>query len=202
MSADGTKLAAVVYGGNIWTSSDSGTTWTEDSSVGTTKNWVSITSSDDGTNLTAAVYGGNLWSSTDSGANWFEDYSVGAVKNWSAITSYGDDTNVVATIMGGTIYRFDRANYITVPETDQRVGIGTDEPEELLHVNGNMRLGNTTSSENRIEMLASGGQNWQVGTNSSYGFFVWDGNNSTYRFYIGKNNACLLYTSPSPRDFG
>ena len=187
MSADGTKLAAVVYGGNIWTSSDSGTTWTEDSSVGTTKNWVSITSSDDGTNLTAAETfnngnDGNLWSSSDSGANWFEDYSVGAGKNWSAITSYGDDTNVVATIMGGTIYRFDRANYITVPETDQRVGIGTDQPTESLHVNRHMRLGNTTDAENKIFMVSSG-QDWQVGTNAN-GFFVWDNTNNKYRFYI------------------
>ena len=35
-SSDGTKLAAVAWNGNIWTSTDSGATWTEDTSVGST----------------------------------------------------------------------------------------------------------------------------------------------------------------------
>ena len=37
MSSDGTKQTAVVYEGNIWRSVDSGATWTEDTSVGSTK---------------------------------------------------------------------------------------------------------------------------------------------------------------------
>ena len=64
-SSDGTKLAAVVSGGNIWTSTNSGATWTEDTSVGSTKNWHGITSSSDGTKLAATVAGGNIWTSTD-----------------------------------------------------------------------------------------------------------------------------------------
>ena len=67
-SSDGTKLAAVVYNGNIWTSTDSGATWTENTSVGSTKGWVSITSSSDGAKLAAVVSNGNIWTSTDSGA--------------------------------------------------------------------------------------------------------------------------------------
>jgi hypothetical protein len=63
-SSDGAKLAAVVnnaINGNIWTSTDSGATWTEDTSVGSTKNWYSITSSSDGTKLAAVVNNGNIW---------------------------------------------------------------------------------------------------------------------------------------------
>jgi hypothetical protein len=37
--------------GNIWTSTDSGATWTEDTSVGATKQWYGVTSSCDGTKL-------------------------------------------------------------------------------------------------------------------------------------------------------
>ena len=69
-SSDGTKLAAVIYNGNIWTSTDSGATWTEITSVGGAKNWYGITSSSDGTKLAAVANGGNIWTSTDSGANW------------------------------------------------------------------------------------------------------------------------------------
>ena len=63
-SSDGTKLAAVVNGGNIWTSSDSGESWTErQPTAGTTRNWYSITSSSDGTKLAAVVYNGYIYKS-------------------------------------------------------------------------------------------------------------------------------------------
>ena len=42
-SSDGTKLAAVVNGGNIWRSTDAGINWIEDTSVGTIKSWNGIT---------------------------------------------------------------------------------------------------------------------------------------------------------------
>jgi hypothetical protein len=41
----------VYDGGNIWTSNNSGANWTEDTSVGATKDWWGITSSADGTKL-------------------------------------------------------------------------------------------------------------------------------------------------------
>ena len=79
-SSDMTKMAAVVFNGNIWTSTDSGNTWTEDASVGTTQQWYAITSSSDGSKLAACVYDGNIWTSTDSGNTWTEDTSVGTTQ--------------------------------------------------------------------------------------------------------------------------
>jgi hypothetical protein len=58
MSSDGTKLAAVVNGGNIWRSTDSGETWT---STASTQQWRGITMSSDGTKLYATVDNGNIW---------------------------------------------------------------------------------------------------------------------------------------------
>ncbi|EWM24799.1 hypothetical protein Naga_100354g7 [Nannochloropsis gaditana] len=46
-SSDGTKLAAVVYNGVIWTSTDAGVSWTERDAAGT-RDWMSIASSSDG----------------------------------------------------------------------------------------------------------------------------------------------------------
>ena len=84
-SADGTKLAACVNGGNIWTSTDSGETWMENTtSPNTTKTWRSITSSADGTKLAACVNNGNIWTSTDSGATFF---SRASSRYWNDITS-------------------------------------------------------------------------------------------------------------------
>ena len=103
----GAKLAATVFGGNIWTSTDSGATWTEDTSVGSTKEWIGITSSSDGTKLAATVFEGNIWTSTDSGATWTEDTSVGSTKDWHLITSSSDGTKLAATVFGGNIWTFE-----------------------------------------------------------------------------------------------
>jgi len=66
MSSDGTKLAACVYKGYIYTSTDGGNTWTEQTSAGW-RVWTSITMSSDGTKLAACVRGGYIYTSTDGG---------------------------------------------------------------------------------------------------------------------------------------
>ncbi|MFZ2152006.1 MAG: hypothetical protein WAV09_02775, partial [Minisyncoccia bacterium] len=61
-SSDGTKLAAGVYGGYIYTSTDSGANWTQQTGSGS-RNWRGVTSSSDGTKLAAGVYGGYIYTS-------------------------------------------------------------------------------------------------------------------------------------------
>jgi hypothetical protein len=68
-SADGTELAAAVYGGHIYISSDSGYSWTQTAHTG---NWYSISSCKDGKTLIALDYRGSIHVSTDSGKNWTE----------------------------------------------------------------------------------------------------------------------------------
>ena len=104
-SSDGTKLAAAVSGGYIYTSTDSGVTWTERA---TSQNWISITSSSDGTKLAAATTGGgrdggSIYTSTDSGANWTEQTGAGS-RTWSSIASSSNGTKLAATVSGGSIY--------------------------------------------------------------------------------------------------
>ena len=97
-SSDGTKLAAVTWGYNIWTSTDSGETWTSRAS---TKNWAFITSSSDGTKLAATANEGNIWTSTDSGETWTSGASM---QKWRGITSSSDGTKLAATVFGGYIW--------------------------------------------------------------------------------------------------
>ena len=104
-SSDGTKLAAVAYGGAdygyIWTSTDSGATWT---GGGNTQPWRSITSSSDGTKLAAVADGGNIWTSTDSGTTWTENAHPTSGKNWYSITSSSDGTKLAAVVRNGNIW--------------------------------------------------------------------------------------------------
>ena len=59
-SSDGNKLAAVEYGGYIYISTDSGSSWTPQTSAGS-RNWESITSSSEGTKLAAVVQNGFIY---------------------------------------------------------------------------------------------------------------------------------------------
>ena len=102
-SADGTKLAAVVSGGSIYTSTDSGATWTEQTAAGS-RDWISITASADGTKLAAAVaYGGSIYTSTDSGATWTQQTAAGS-RYWVSITASADGTKLAAVVRNGSIY--------------------------------------------------------------------------------------------------
>ena len=79
MSSDGKLLAAVVYGGHVYTSIDYGETW-KDKSIGNASgnlDWVSIAMSSDGKLLAAVVAGGPLsasaglmYTSVDFGDIW------------------------------------------------------------------------------------------------------------------------------------
>ncbi len=71
-SSDGSKLAAVVYAGRVYTSVDYGANWVliNTSPINTGKNWKSITSSADGSRLAAVVTNGQVYTSSNFGANW------------------------------------------------------------------------------------------------------------------------------------
>lgn len=92
-SSDGTKLVAVALNRHIYTSSDSGATWTPNDNLGK-KEWVSVASSSDGTKLAAATAGGYIYTSSDSGATWTERTGMG-VHDWRAMSSSSDGTNLV-----------------------------------------------------------------------------------------------------------
>ena len=108
-SADGTKLVAVVeqffdinagrqIGGSIYTSLDSGVTWTQTSAPA--QQWASVASSADGTKLVAvasddgSVFGGSIYSSPDSGATWTQTSAPN--EYWAAVASSADGSKVVA----------------------------------------------------------------------------------------------------------
>jgi len=113
-SSDGTKLVAsesdgVSYipypRGTIYTSSDSGATWTPRISD---QIWMGVASSSDGTKLVALSYrapnridGGQIYTSTDSGVSWTPRETN---RKWTNVASSSDGTKLVATVERGQIY--------------------------------------------------------------------------------------------------
>ena len=96
-SSDGTKLIAVGYqngilGGGIYTSTNSGTTWTATGASGDSS-WQSVASSADGSIL-VAVGAKSVYTSVDSGKTW---QVTGAPNQyWWSVASSADGAKLIA----------------------------------------------------------------------------------------------------------
>ena len=102
-SADKTKLVATVDGGAgyIYTSIDSGVTWTERESPPT---WNTVASSAEGVKLVAAVFtgGGQMYTSADSGLTWTPRDTN---RNWYSVSSSADGNTLLASDNGTGVGR-------------------------------------------------------------------------------------------------
>ncbi|MDA8173964.1 MAG: hypothetical protein M0018_05145, partial [Nitrospiraceae bacterium] len=99
-----THLVAVVFNGGIYTSSNSGSTWTQ-TSAPVVSYWQAVASSSDGTHLVAASTGNGSWgiyTSSDSGSTWAQ--TSAPVANYAAVASSSDGTHLVAVAQSGGIY--------------------------------------------------------------------------------------------------
>lgn len=97
-SADGARLVGAISGGRLYTSADTGATWTARDSD---RNWSAVATSANGARLIAAVAGGELYVSTDAGSTWAAKETA---RNWSSVASSSDGTRLVAAVSGGQIY--------------------------------------------------------------------------------------------------
>jgi photosystem II stability/assembly factor-like uncharacterized protein len=101
VSADGSKLVGAPYGGNIYTSTNFGGTWIQQSNSPSLL-WWSCASSADGTKLAAASGtaggAGVIYTSTDSGSSWESNNAPD--QQWIKIVSSADGNQLVAIING------------------------------------------------------------------------------------------------------
>jgi len=110
-SADGAKLVAIAskqacFGcvgvpvGTIYTSTNSGISWTQTSAP--ILSWISVASSADGNRLVAIVNSGGIYTSTDSGVTWTQTSAPYAA--WNSVASSADGIKLAATVNNGGIY--------------------------------------------------------------------------------------------------
>lgn len=100
-SADGQKLITAPYGGNIYTSTNFGATWTQQTNSPSLLWWY-CASSADGTKLAAVsgISGGAdvIYTSTDSGTTWISNNVPG--QQWAKIVSSADGNKLFAIVNG------------------------------------------------------------------------------------------------------
>jgi photosystem II stability/assembly factor-like uncharacterized protein len=110
--SSGTHLVAVTIGGSallptgaIWTSSDSGATWTNQTANKGTQDWVSVASDSTGQKLVVAGATG-IWTSSDSGLTWTDRKVDGNENGWVSVASDATGTNLIAVADdGGNMWR-------------------------------------------------------------------------------------------------
>ena len=105
-SADGTKLVAAVNGGYIYTSTNSGATWTQQN--GSNSAVIGLPSPllpmepnswrQSVIPFTHASQTGDIYTSTDSGVTW-TPAAAAAACNWSSVASSADGTKLVAAVI-------------------------------------------------------------------------------------------------------
>ena len=112
-SSDGTKLIAVDYEvvvNYLYTSADSGATWTHANNAPSAPIWTSVASSSNGAKLAAVqgkrqhvVTSGLIYTSADSGKTWSHANNAPS-SNWASVASSSDGAKLVAVDSNGFIY--------------------------------------------------------------------------------------------------
>jgi photosystem II stability/assembly factor-like uncharacterized protein len=100
-SSDGSKLVAVDSGGSIFTSKDSGITWSLTSAP--EEPWFSVASSTNGNKLVAVANAGPIYTSANGGLNW-KAATNAPNAGWASVTSSSDGNKLAAVQWGGQIY--------------------------------------------------------------------------------------------------
>ena len=166
-SKDGTKLIAGVYGGYIYTSTNSGATWTpRASSLG----WYAVASSSNGKKLVAGVYGGYIYTSSDSGANWSQRATS---QNWYSIASSSNGTKLVACVNNELLYISTDSGANWRPRDSERlwtsVASSSDGTKLVACVNGGTIYTSINSGLNWFSRTNSGSRSWTAVASSSNG---------------------------------
>jgi hypothetical protein len=106
-SSDGSKLVAAVGNGGIYTSTNSGATWSpQTTGLPSNPNWYCVASSANGSNLVALVNGGGIYASANAGANWAQQTAglPGGSPTWVSVASSADGSKLAAAAISAGIY--------------------------------------------------------------------------------------------------
>lgn len=178
-SADGTKLAAAA-GGQIYTSTDSGNTWSYRTNFAA---GYYLACSSDGTKLVAAA-NGQICASADSGATWTQQIPPASL-NWRAVASSVDGSKLVVVPGNGTIYTSpdSGADWIARNTSSSWISVASS-------TNGTSLVAGTSG---QVYTSTNSGVNWTVRTNLPGNVFVASSADGTKLVAAVANAA--IYTS-------
>ena len=186
-SSDGTKLVAVVYGGDIYTSTDSGANWTDRTGAGA-RNWILVASSVDGAKLAAADSNGYIYTSTDSGANWTAQTNSGQ-RAWGGLAMSSDGTKIAATAYTGYIYTSTDSGANWTAQTNSGIRnwqfiTSSSDGTKLAAVDfgGNIYTSTDSGANWSSHVISGSGTVWYAITSSANGSVIAAADNNGYLY--------------------
>ena len=100
-------MVAVVKGGGIYTSTNSGGIWSNSNDAPIAQ-WQCVASDSTGKNIIAGISkdnnNGSIYISNNSGGTWVEQTSAPTNLDWISVTTNSDGTEYSAAVLGGGIY--------------------------------------------------------------------------------------------------
>ena len=112
LSSTGQYQTAVINGGYIYTSSNYGVTWTQNTSAPSTY-WSLVAISSTGQYQTVVINGGRIYTSSNYGVTWTQNTSAPS-DNWQSVSISSTGQYQTAVINGGYIYNNVISNLITI----------------------------------------------------------------------------------------
>lgn len=174
----GTNLIAAAFGrfgaeGWVYTSTDSGATWTIRHPITTSQYWRAAACDADGSNLIVAAWAGRLYTSSNSGATWTERQPAGANdQRWQTVASDADGSNLVAGTSAGRLW------------TSSDGGASWTERQPAGNVDGDWRGASSSSDgsvllvgnySGRLYITSNGGTTWRELTPAGAADKNWQG---------------------------
>ena len=99
---NGLDIYTIATASRVYTSTNSGTNWTQGSGTPTNVTWTAAASSADGNKLVVGATSGAIYTSTNAGGSWILRGSP--IKQWNSIASSADGTRLVAVAVTGGIF--------------------------------------------------------------------------------------------------
>jgi len=178
------------YNGYLYTSTDSGVTWTQRTSPGT-QQWYGLAISGNGSIMYAAAgYADNVYKSTDSGATWSQISSLG-LGLWRGITCSSDGQIVATMSASGSRYvSYSSNGGTTWSTTPTSPGLF-----ESMACSGSGQIMFGTVGSDQIKVSTDFGATWAATSSPTTSWFRVACNSSGAVILAGSSNS-YWYSSP------
>jgi len=159
----GTNLIAAAFGdfgteGWVYTSNNSGVTWTIRYPIATSQYWRAAASDADGSNLIVAAWAGRLYTSSNGGVSWTERQPAGAIdQRWQTVASSADGSHLIAGASAGRLWISSNGGS-TWTETRPAGNVDGDWRGASCSSDGSVLLAGNYND--RLYMTRNGGASW------------------------------------------
>jgi photosystem II stability/assembly factor-like uncharacterized protein len=153
---NGTVVLASEGNGNLYLSTDSGTTWTTQTTGGGSNRWGGVYVSDDGQTLVGVVSNGYIWVSTDGGTSWAQ---TATFRDWVSVAGSSDGCTLCALANGGGSYNIYLSTDSGTTWTQTSALTGNLMYQVAMSINGN-KIAVTGAFGGIVYVTQDGGTTW------------------------------------------